>query len=341
MADSEINSLKAGKLPPELLDSLLQGMTSGPEVLLGGAVGVDAAVIDFAPGSDKYLVAKTDPITFATDRVGDYAIHVNANDIACMGGTPRWFLATALLPEGTGEGTVRELFGQLEDACGAIGVSLVGGHTEITLALNRPLVIGCMLGEVDAAGMLSPKDACDGDVLILTQGVAIEGTAVLAREETGRLRKAGLTEVQIRAAMALLDRPGISVLPAAGALRGQEGLRALHDPTEGGLATAIRETATAAGLGFEVEVEKVMVLPETSAVCDALGLDPLGLLASGALLAVVAPAEASEALSSLNKEGIPAAAIGRLVDGVGSSEDDSRLPVFERDELARYLETTS
>ena len=338
MALSESGPLKAGKLPASLLKSLLQGMAAGPEVLLAGAVGIDAAVINFAPGSDRYLVAKTDPITFATNRVGNYAVHVNANDIACMGGTPKWFLATALLPEGTGESTVRELFGQLEDACRAIGVSLVGGHTEITPTVDRPLVIGCMLGEVAASALLSPQNACAGDLLILTHGVAIEGTGVLAQEAPGQLRLEGLTGVQIMAATDLLDRPGISVLSAARALWGQEGLHALHDPTEGGVATAIRELATAAGLGFEVEMERVTVLPETYAVCDALGLDPLGLLASGALLAVVAPTGADQALSSLAEQGIPAVVIGRLIDGVGFSEDRSALPAFERDELARYLD---
>ena len=338
MTPLESGPLKAGKLPAGLLDSLLHGMTPGPEVLLGGAVGVDAAVIDFTPGSAKYLVAKTDPITFATDRAGYYAVHVNANDIACMGGVPRWFLATALLPDGTEVGAVREIFEQIEDACVSIGVSLVGGHTEITPAVNRPIVIGCMLGEVAASGLLSPRNARAGDALILTQGVAIEGTAVLAREAVGQLLAAGLTEAEIAAAADLLDRPGISVLSAAGALRGQEGLHTLHDPTEGGVATAIRELATATGLGLKVEVDDVTVLPETSTVCEALGLDPLGLLASGGLLVVVSAEGSDEALSRLDKEGIPATVIGWLVDGAGIFEDLSALPVFERDELARYLD---
>lgn len=338
MTPLESSPLKAGKLPADLLAALLQGMTTGPEVLLGGAVGFDAAVVDSTPGSAKYLVAKTDPITFTTDRAGHYAVHVNANDIACMGGVPKWFLATALLPDGTEEGTVREIFDQLKGACASIGVSLVGGHTEITPAVNRPIVIGCMLGEVAASELLSPQNACDGDVLILTQGAAIEGTAVLAREAVGRLVDAGVTDAQIAVAADLLDRPGISVLSAASALRGQEGVHTFHDPTEGGVATAIQELAIATGLRIEVEVDDVVVLPETSTVCEALGLDPLGLLASGALLVVVSPGQSDEALSRLGKEGIPATVIGRLVEGAGTFQGRSALPVFERDELARYLD---
>lgn len=338
MPMSDAGGLPAGKLPPDLLAALLSRLAPGPDVAVGGGVGLDAAVIDFAPVSGEYLLAKTDPITFATDRIGDYAVHVNANDIACLGGVPRWFLATALLPEGISEGAVRDLFDQLENACAAIGVSLVGGHTEVTVALDRPMVIGCMLGTVGRADLLLPRNARAGDDLILTHGMAIEGTAVLAREAASRLRENGVSEAEIAGAAGLLDKPGISVLPAARALREVEALRALHDPTEGGIATAIREIATAAGLGFEVEVEKVPVLPETAAVCAALGLDPLGLLASGALLAAVEPIGTDDALACLKRAGIPAARIGRLTAGAGSAEGGEGLPRFERDELARYLE---
>lgn len=338
MADCEPKVLSVGKLPPSVLHSFLQGLGHGPEVLQGGAIGLDAAVIDFAPESGKYLLAKTDPITFATDRIGEYAVHVNANDIVCMGGIPKWFLATALLPEGTDEAGVSNIFKQLKETCASLGVSLIGGHSEITLALDRPLVIGCMLGEVNDTGLLLPKNAHSGDVLILTQGIAIEGTAVLAREAATDLLEAGLTNDQIKAARDLLNNPGISVLPAAKVLWGYEGLRALHDPTEGGIMTGVQEIAGAAGLGFELEIEKILVRQETSSVCRALNLDPLGLLASGALLALMSPEEVEQALDSLAKMGIPAAAIGHLVDSDNSLANNGGLPTFERDELARYLE---
>lgn len=338
MADCEPKDLSVGKLPPILLDSFLQGLDHGPEVLQGGAIGLDAAVIDFAPESGKYLLAKTDPITFATDRIGEYAVHVTANDIVCMGGIPKWFLATALLPTGTDEEGVNNIFKQLKETCASLGVSLIGGHTEITLALDRPLVIGCMLGEVNDTGLLLPKNACSGDVLILTQGIAIEGTAVLARDAATDLLEAGLTNDQVKAARDLLNHPGISVFPAAKVLWGYEGLRALHDPTEGGIMTGVQEIAGAAGLGFELETEKILVRQETTAVCRALNLDPLGLLASGALVAVMCPEEVEQALDSLADMGIPAAAIGRLVDSDSSLVNNAGLPTFERDELARYLE---
>ena len=163
MALSESSPLKPGKLPAGLLDSLLRGMTVGPEVLLGGAVGVDAAVIDFAPGADRYLVAKTDPITFPTDRVGHYAIHVNANDIAAMGGTPKYFLSTILLPSGKAtDEMVREILTAIASACRELGCLAVGGHPEVTRGIDRPTVAGAMGGEVDAPPLIPSAGAWPG-----------------------------------------------------------------------------------------------------------------------------------------------------------------------------------
>ena len=135
-----------GKFPHSLLEKLLQKTgVADPRVLLGPGLGEDAAVLDLG---ETLLVAKSDPITFATDRLGWYAVHVNANDIACTGGTPRWFLATLLIPEKFTEDQAEELFNQVQDACTSINVALIGGHSEVTHGITRPIVSGTMLGEV-------------------------------------------------------------------------------------------------------------------------------------------------------------------------------------------------
>ena len=169
-----------GKFPPSLLDRLLQktGVTD-PRVVLGPGLGEDAAVLDMG---ETLLVAKSDPITFATDRIGWYAVQVNANDIACTGGVPRWFLATLLVPERFTEDQAEELFTQVLDACNDIGVALVGGHSEVTQGIDRPLVAGTMLGEVARDRLVRTGGAQEGDSLVVTQGIAIEGTALLALE---------------------------------------------------------------------------------------------------------------------------------------------------------------
>src|SRR3989337_4013021 len=131
--------MDVGKLPNDLLASLLSRVEPrDPRVIIGPGIGWDAAVID--TGGPRLLVAKTDPITFASDLIGWYAVHVNANDVACMGARPAWFLATVLLPEGAPLDLSEAVFGQVLEACDSLGVELVGGHTEFTYRLERPIV---------------------------------------------------------------------------------------------------------------------------------------------------------------------------------------------------------
>ena len=358
--------MRTGKLPPELLGRLLAGIPRhDPRVLVGSGIGEDAALIDFftpspaavpaagtpppaGDGEDRLLVAKTDPITFASDLIGWYAVHVNANDVACAGATPRWFLASALLPERWQEADVEALFAQLGEACTALGVTLVGGHTEVTGGLDRPVVVGCMLGEVTRSRAVRTGGGQAGDDLILTGGIAIEGTAVLAREAGAALAARGVPPATLARAGDFLFTPGISVVRAAQVLCAAapppHGVHSLHDPTEGGIAAGVWEVAEASGLGATVAAAAVTVLPETCAVCAALGLDPYGLLASGALLAAVAPEATADALAALRAADIPAQVVGRLTprpDGLWRVRADGERepwPGFDRDELARYFE---
>ena len=324
-----------------MLARLLAKLTvTDPRVLLGPSIGEDAALIDFGPTT---LIAKTDPVTFATDLIGWYAVQVNANDIAACGGDPRWFMATVLLPEGTAPERAEAIFDQMREAADTLNVALIGGHTEITIGLPRPIVCGTMLGEAPRGATLGTGGARPGDVLLLTRGIAIEGTSLLARERAGLLENAGVSPQTLHAAEELLFNPGISVVPDARAAREAGGVTAMHDPTEGGLATALAELALASGVGVEVEREAVPLLPETAAVCEALGADPWGLLASGALLIAADPAAAADILDSLRDAGVTATRIGRATGPetglrlltAGTAE---RMPHFERDEVARILE---
>ena len=335
--------MDVGKLPVDVLARLLSGTAQpDPRVLQGPGVGADAAIIDVG---DRLLIAKADPVTFATDRIGWYAVQVNANDVACMGGVPRWFLATVLLPEGAPESLAVSVHEQITAACEGLGVTLVGGHTEITYGLTRPIVSGQMLGEATRDTVVWPGGARPGDALILTQGIAVEGTSVLAHEAAAALLAAGMPQAEVSAAAALLDAPGISVVRAAHAAA-KAGVTAMHDPTEGGLATGLAELAAAANAGLEVDDSAIRVLPETQAVCRALGLDPLGLLASGSLLAAAAPERTDAVLEALAAEGIAAAVIGRVTEAseglwLRSADGVRKLPSYPRDELARYVDQAS
>ena len=335
-------TLRSGKLPPAQLDELLRTVVHrDPRVLVGPAVGRDAAVIDL--GGGRLLVAKTDPVTFATEHIGWYAVHVNANDVACMGARPAWFMASALLPPGAPDTLPASIFAQLREACEELGVELVGGHTEVTVGLDRPIIAGTMLGEASPDEIILGQDIAPGDTLLLTKGVAIEGTALLAREAAAQLIAAGLDRATIGRARELLFRPGISVVRDAAALCAALRPRLLHDPTEGGVATALFEMAAATGMTLRIEGDAIPVLDETRAVCEALGLDPLGLLASGALLAIVPEPDGGTALAALSDAGVEARRIGAVESGgpkviMGAGRRARPFPAFARDELARFFE---
>ena len=157
-----------------------------PDILVGPGLGRDAAAI--AVG-ERVIVAKNDPITFASEGGAAHLVEVNANDVACMGATPRWLLVTALLPHGVTPADVLNQFAELRETCRHRSVELIGGHTEIVPGLARPILVGMMLGDASPHELLRPGQAQPGDVLLVTKGLAIEGTALLARERADELRE--------------------------------------------------------------------------------------------------------------------------------------------------------
>ncbi|MBI2491757.1 MAG: hydrogenase expression/formation protein [Candidatus Rokubacteria bacterium] len=334
-----MQSLPVGKLRATMLQTLLDKRPArDPRVVVGPKVGEDAAVLDLG---DRYLIATSDPITFATDEIARYALQVNANDVAVRGARPRWFLATVLLPEGrTTDESVEKLFAELHDACEELDVALVGGHTEIAHGLERPLIAGTMLGEVAKDKLVTTGGARVGDAVVMTKGVPLEGAAIIAREREAELLALGVRAAVIRRARGFLKSPGLSVLPEAEIACELAAVHAMHDPTEGGIATALHELAEAAGVGLRIDRGRVMVLPEGRELCAAFGLDPLGTIASGALLLTLAPAEAGIVIHALAREGIDCHFIGQVVpreQGV-TLVDGSRqapLPMFPQDEITK------
>jgi hydrogenase expression/formation protein HypE len=333
-----LKPLPAGKLPPWLLKKVLPRAAADPNVIVGPGLGRDAAAI--AVG-DRVVVAKNDPITFASDNAAAHLVEVNANDLACMGATPRWLLVTGLLPHGVTPADVLNQFAELREACRHRAVDLVGGHTEIVPGLERPILVGMMLGDTSRGDLIEPGQARPGDVLLLTKGLAIEGTALLARERRDQLLPL-IGEDGVRAAAALMHAPGISVVRDAELAREAGGVSALHDPTEGGFATAVRELAIASHTGADIDADALPILPETRAVADALGLDPLGLLASGSLLIAAAPDAVPAIRRNVESAGIPISVVGRLTGDPAaftlySGSIQRELPIFAVDEVARVL----
>ncbi len=335
-----LGKLPLGKLPPDRLAQLLRQIAGiDPAVLLGPGIGRDCAVIDF---SDQLLVAKSDPITFATDEIGWYAVQVNANDLATTGATPRWFLATVLLPQTIAPEEIDRIFDQMRAACADVGAIIVGGHTEVTYDLTRPIVMGTLLGTVTHDQLVRPDGAQPGDVIILTKRLAVEATAIIARE------KAELSTVFeatfLQHCRQFLHAPGISVLREAQIALQVGHIHAMHDPTEGGVATALNEIAVAAQVDLRIDRDRVPIYPETQTLCDYYGLDPWGVIASGSLLIAVGTAEADRVVEALRRDQIEATVIGQVIkksdrpialaEFAGKIEP---LRVFERDEIAKLF----
>ncbi len=331
--------LLQGKLPADLLATYLGDLEADdPAVLVGASLGEDVAALDVS--RDEVLVAHGDPITLTSADPGPHAVAVNANDIATAGAEPRWFLATVLLPAGTSAAEALHLLGGIAATCRRQGMVPVGGHTEITAAVTQPVVSGTMLGVLRRSDLRDKRDAGEGDRMLMTKAVAVEGTALLATELGERLEALGMAADELVACRTLAER--LSVVPEARIAAGFAGVRAMHDVTEGGLATALAELSVACGRKVTVERDAVPVYPETERVCSLLGADPLGLIGSGSLLICCAPDQAGALLEALRAAGIEANDIGEFGrPGAGVTARASgrpvEWPVFAVDEAARLL----
>ena len=342
-------NLPVGKLKHDFLKELLPTHDNSTGVVVGPQLGEDAAVIELG---DNYLVATSDPITFATEDIGWYVVCVNSNDIAAMGAVPKWLLVTLLLPEGATTPTmVRDIMTQLTQACAEFDIALCGGHTEVTPAVTQPVIIGQMMGVTDKNALFTSADACVGDALILTKGLGIEATAIIARECEEQLREKCDAPFLEQAKNYLMD-PGISVLKDAQIAISTGGVHAMHDVTEGGVATAVYELATAAELGVIVYSDKLLDSPVlygniTRTLCDMFRLNPLGIISSGAMLIASEPEKSEAICQALGAAGINADIIGAflpaehglwLEDTTGTRQP---LPIFETDEIAKLFSSST
>ncbi|MBI1734313.1 MAG: hypothetical protein HYR51_03995 [Candidatus Rokubacteria bacterium] len=306
-------ALASGKLPPRLLDRLVR-WRGAPDrrVRVGPGCGIDAAVV--AVGRHR-VVLKSDPVTFTTDRIGWHVVQVNANDVAVMGGRPAWFQPTILVPPGTRASVVMRIAREIDHACRALGIAVTGGHTEVTDAVTRPVVAGDMQGLLVTAGVITAAGARPGDRLLLSKAAGIEGTAILAHDRLRELAGA-VSATLLRAARGIRRSPGISVVEDA-VIAARHGASAMHDPTEGGVRAGLHEIAFASRVRIAVDLDRIPVLRSTAEICRHYGIDPLGLIGSGALLATVPARRASGLLRAWASRGIAGREIGSVEPGRG------------------------
>lgn len=334
--------LPTGKLDSGILRRLLDRQVLRDRmILVGPKIGEDAAAIDIG---DKALIVSADPITFATDEIGHYSVIVNANDIATTGAEPRWYTVTILIPEELGtEQLVDSIFEQIYQACETLNITLIGGHTEVTHGLPRPILVGQMMGIVQKESMVSTSGAQPGDTILLSKGIPIEGTSVIARERAGDLLSLGIPIDLVERARNFLFDPGISIVREAQAAFHVGNVHSMHDPTEGGLANGLHELSMAAGVEIEVNRETIPIYEESLTLCKAFHLNPMGVIASGALLITASPSEAEKISRKVLLGGIPMTKIGRVTSRGSPSvtmmtaKGPEPIPYFERDEMVKIF----
>lgn len=329
--------LAEGKAPTAVLKRLLTRVGADPGLPLGPEPGEDAAVVS-PEGADRIVLA-SDPITFPSPDPGWHAVIVNANDVAATGGEPRWFLSTVIAPVGVTERDLERVADGIRRGCAEVGATPVGGHTEISSAVTRVVVSGAMAGSATPERIKPSGGAREGDMLVITKGIAVEATAVVADARAEEVRDAFGEEFQ-RACLGFLRDPGISVVPEARVAAGVSDVHAMHDVTEGGLATAIREMAGASGVGVVVAETEIPRFFESKRVLGLFGLDLLGAIGSGALLIACAEPGTGELLSRLAAARAPGYVIGRFTAASRGlrllrGSVDRELPRFEVDELTR------
>ncbi|NVM18040.1 MAG: hydrogenase expression/formation protein [Candidatus Lokiarchaeota archaeon] len=340
------NKFLIGKLKHNLLNKMLENFVSSTHlkdsrVVVGSKIGEDAAVIDMG---DNYLVAKTDPITFVTDEIGYYAVHVNVNDVVCTGATPKWFQSTILLPAGLTDGDLIEyIFKNIHDTCKSLGITVVGGHTEITAGIDRPILIGSLLGEVEKEKLVLSSGAHANDSIILTKGIFIEGTSIIAREKEEVLKQKGYDNDFIEKCKNYLYNPGISVYNEAIISNENFLLTSMHDLTEGGLFCGLAEIAIASDLGLLIKKELINILSEPRELSKVFKINPYSTISSGSLLISVNNRYTEDLINLLKKNGINSEVIGNFTSEKGKylildeNHKKSQMSYSEIDEITKIV----
>jgi hydrogenase expression/formation protein HypE len=333
--------METGKLQPALLRQIVLSRLgiNDPRVLLGPYIGEDASVIDFG---QKALVVHSDPITGAVENLGWLAVNVCTNDIATRGVRPLWLLVVILLPRNTTSAQLKSLTTQIDEAAKKLRVAVVGGHSEITSSVRRPVVITTAIGEARKGKFLRTSGAKAGDHTIVTKGAAIEGTAILASELAEQLQ-GKISPKTLEKAKQLIRKTSI-LEDALTAVEAGE-VHAMHDATEGGIAGGLQELAWASNVGLVAYERKILISKETEAICNALDIDPLKTIGSGALIISAGPRSARKIVSSLEKKGIKSSIIGKVTNKKHGAyilrKDGTRLDLSKpvKEELWKAFET--
>ena len=301
--------LKVGKLDSDLLEKIIieNIKYKRPEVLTRAGVGEDCANIDFG---QYECVVSTDPITAAISDIGKLAVYISCNDIASNGIEPLGITLAVLLPEGTTKEEIEQIMQDASAASEECGVEIIGGHTEITAAVNKPVIVSTAIGRGRKRQSASAEDIKVGDCILMTKTAGLEGTGIIASDFYKELSKF-LSDDEIKEAASLLNN--VSVVKE-GILAGAIGTHGMHDVTEGGILGAVWEICGIGGVGAEIWADKVPVENVTRKICDHYSIDYLRLISSGSMLIIASPDKKDEIIKKLSASGVSSCIIGKIVE---------------------------
>lgn len=300
--------MKVGKIPVKILQEVVFDniQHKRPEVLVRPGIGEDCAVIDFG---ESVCIISTDPITGATKDIGSLSIHISCNDVASNGVEPIGVMMTILAPVGTTKEDLDYVMKEANKAATSINVEIMGGHSEITDAVNRMVISTTAIGRQRKNAMITSNGAKVGDVVIMTKHAGLEGISIIATDLENKLKnKVSLSTIEGAKTFA----QHISVV-REGVLAGEIGVNSMHDATEGGVLGAFWEMAEASNVGIEIYEDKIPLQPETIEICNVLSINPLLLISSGVMVMAVAPEKKESLIKTLQQHEIKATEVGKII----------------------------
>lgn len=276
------------------------------EVLLGPGVGIDCSVVKLE--KDEVAVLSTDPVTTARKNIGIFAVHTTVNDLAASGAEPVGVLVSILLPERARESKLKEIMQDIEHTCKMLNVEVIGGHTEVSKAVNQPLLTVTGIGKCKKEELTHSKKLVPGQDLLMTKWAALEATAILARERESELHTRYSMEF-LEGAQQMMSY--LSIVEEAKIAK-RLGAAAMHDITEGGIFGALWEMAAASNVGVEVELKKIPLKQETIEISEFFDLNPYQMLSGGSLL--IGCDNGKALVEELEKAGISTSLIGKVTN---------------------------
>ncbi len=302
--------MEVGKLPNRLLEEIIISniKTRRDEVIERAGVGKDCAVIDYG---DKYCVISSDPITGATENIGKIAVNVACNDIGAAGAEPNALLMTILAPQGTEQKEIERIMKEANEAADLINVEIVGGHTEITDAVNKMVLSLTALGMRDKEVNKDPINV--GDLILISKEIGIEGTSILYSENKEKLDEELFKDNDLSKEKVEQYINRLSVV-REGVVCGKLGSKYMHDVTEGGVYGALWEAFKANNTGILVKEGSIPISTETKALCNYFDIDPYRLISSGSMLIIASKENSSRMINELKKDGIRLEIIGEVIE---------------------------